>query len=234
MTADEQPGEEVALGADDLAPRDQALLEPEDLLELGVVRLLEHAVLELVDAVVELGQLREEAVDQRVDDPVERQRRLERRRAALGGLAAQVGEGGAVVVVHGEQVLLGEKAVHLHEPVAVGVGAVGDEVDVAVELLELGPLAEVLGVLDGQGVEAEGLAQQRRVARPSAGAGRARRTHLGRGARRRRRCRSSCASRSHRRGSSRHDAPSVPPAAGVQERRRRSGRPFIRGAEGGS
>jgi len=49
---------------------------------------------------------------------------------------------------------------HLDEAVPVGVGPVDDEVDVAVVLLELRPLAEVLGVLDGQGVESEGLAQQ--------------------------------------------------------------------------
>ena len=146
--------------SDGLAPGDQAPFQPEHLLELCVVRFLEHAVLELVDAVVELGELGEEAVDQRVDDAVERQCRLERRRAALGDLATQVGEGGAVVVVHGEQVLPGDEAVHLDEAVHVGVGAVGDEVDVPVVLFQLGPLAEVLGVLDGQGVEAEGLSQQ--------------------------------------------------------------------------
>ena len=49
---------------------------------------------------------------------------------------------------------------HLDESVPVGVGAEHDEVHVAVELLDLGPLAEVLGVLDGQRVQAEGLAQQ--------------------------------------------------------------------------
>ena len=151
---------------DHLAPRDEAPLEPEDLLQLGVVRLLDHAVLELVDAVVQLGELGEEAVGERVDHTVQRERAAPRRLPPFARLPAQVLERRAVVAVHRDEVVLGEEAVHLHEPVAVGVGAEHHQVDEALELLDLGPLPEVLGVLDGEGVMAEGLAQQRELVGP--------------------------------------------------------------------
>ena len=60
---------------------------------------------------------------------------------------------------------------HLDQPVPVGVRAEDDEIDEVVELLELGPLAEVLRVLHGQRVKAEWPrrpAQQRELVGPGA------------------------------------------------------------------
>jgi hypothetical protein len=68
-----QAGERVALRGDRLAHPDEEALHPEDLLQLCIARLAEDLVLELVDPVVEFSQDREEAVDQPVDDPVEKQ-----------------------------------------------------------------------------------------------------------------------------------------------------------------
>ena len=55
---------------------------------------------------------------------------------------------------------------HLDQPVTVGVRAEDDEIDEVVELLELGPLAEVLRVLHGQRVEAERVAEHGEVVGP--------------------------------------------------------------------
>ena len=57
---------------------------------------------------------------------------------------------------------------HLDEPVLVGRGAVDDEEHVVVVVVDLRPLAEVLGVLDRERVELEDVAQDRR-SRPRSG-----------------------------------------------------------------
>ncbi len=102
----------------------------------------------------------EEAVDEPVDDPVEGERRLaEAVRAALVTLP-RFGEGGAVVAPHGDEVALGVEAVDLDEVVLVGRGAVDDEEDEVVVLVELGPLPEVHRVLDRERVEPEYLAEE--------------------------------------------------------------------------
>lgn len=58
-----------------------------------------------------------------------------------------------------DQVVLGVEAVHLDER-AGGTGAEGDDEGEVPIALQLGPLAEVLCVLDRQRVEAEGALQQ--------------------------------------------------------------------------
>ncbi len=66
----------------------------------------------------------------------------------------------AFAPVDGHQAVLGEEDVQLHEARAVGKGTVDNEEGEVVELVDLGPLPEVLRVLDRQGVEPEGVAQQ--------------------------------------------------------------------------
>ena len=109
-----------------------ALLDPEDLLQLLLANPEEDRVLRLVDAVVGVGEDREESCP--------RARRCSGRAAATDGRsprrapgsAADLGERGAVVPVNGEEEALGVEAVHLDQPVFVGGGAVGDdEVEVA-------------------------------------------------------------------------------------------------------
>ena len=75
----------------------------EDLLELLVAGVEEDLVLELVDAVVEVGEDREEAVDEPVDDPVEQQRRVVDRLLALHVALAHLGEGRRIVAVDGDE-----------------------------------------------------------------------------------------------------------------------------------
>ena len=76
---------------------------------------------------------------------------------------AHVGERGRFVAVDGDEELLGVEAVHLDEPVGVRDGAVDDDEDEVVVVVELGTLAELLGVLDRERVELEDLAQDREV-----------------------------------------------------------------------
>ena len=135
--AADQAGEHVALGCDRLAQADEQSLHLEDLLELLVARVQERLVLQLVDAVVEVGEDREEAVGERVDDLVEQPRRLVERRSALGEPVADLDERRRLVAVDGDEVALAVEAVHLDEAVLVGRGAVEDEEDVVVVLVDL-------------------------------------------------------------------------------------------------
>ena len=52
---------------------------------------------------------------------------------------------------------------HLDEPVVVGRGTVDDDEDEVVVVVDLRPLAELLGVLDGQRVELEDVAEDLEV-----------------------------------------------------------------------
>jgi hypothetical protein len=92
-----QARERVALRTDRLAQPDEQALQGEDLLQLLVTGLAEDLDLELVDPVIEVGQDREEAVDEPVDDPVEQQRGTVDRLIALLVAPADLGERGAVV-----------------------------------------------------------------------------------------------------------------------------------------
>jgi hypothetical protein len=66
-------GEQVALGGDHLAHRDELAFEREQPLELALGGVGEHLGFELVDLVVHVGDQREEAVGERVEDPVEQE-----------------------------------------------------------------------------------------------------------------------------------------------------------------
>ena len=123
----------------------------------------EDLVLELVDAVVEVGEDREEAVDEPVDDPVEQQRRVVDRLLALHVALTHLGERRAVVAVHGDEEALGVEAMHLDEAVLVRDRAVDDDEDEVVVLVDLRALAELLRVLDGQRMELEDVAQDLEV-----------------------------------------------------------------------
>ena len=140
---------------------DERALDGEDLLQLGVVGSHEDAVLDRVDALVELAEKREEAVDQRVDHGVQDEGRVVGVQVMRGDAGAQVAERRAVVVMHGHEVVLGEEAVHLHEVVLVAVRAVDHQHHVVVVGVQLRALAEVLRILQRDGVEAELVAQQR-------------------------------------------------------------------------
>ena len=142
---------------------DQSPLELEEHLQLRVVGPLQHRVLELVDPVVERAQPGEEAVRERVEDEVEELDAARRRRRLHGRPPPQVVERRAGVPVHGDQVARAEEAVDLDQPVLVLVGAVGDDEREVAEGVDLGPLAEVVGVLHGQRVEAEEVAEQREI-----------------------------------------------------------------------
>ena len=76
---------------------------------------------------------------------------------------AHLGEGRCFVAVDGDEELLGVEAVHLDESVVVGDGAVDDDEDEVVVVVELRALAELLGVLDRERVELEDVAQDRVV-----------------------------------------------------------------------
>src|SRR5439155_21113692 len=102
--------------------------------------------LELVDPLVELGEHREEAVDESVDDPVEEERRLLERRLAPLVATADIGEGGKVVSVDGDEEALRVEAMHLNQAVAVVCRAVDDDEDEVVVLLELRAMGERLRV----------------------------------------------------------------------------------------
>jgi hypothetical protein len=152
--------EEVALRGDHFAQAHEPSLDREDLLELGVVGSLEDAVLDRVDAVVELAEQGEEAVDQRIDHRVQDEGGVVGVEMMRGDAGAQVAEGRAVVVMHGHEVVLGEKAVHLDEVVLVAVRAVDHQHHVVVVGVQLRALTEVLRILQRDGVEAEDVAQQ--------------------------------------------------------------------------
>ena len=63
---------------------------------------------------------------------------------------------------------LGDEAVHLRHALAVACHAEGDDVDELVVVVDAGPLAELVGRLDGHGVEVERVDQHARdvVVRP--------------------------------------------------------------------
>ena len=92
-----QARERVALRTDRLTHPDEQALQGELLLQLLVTGLAEDLVLELGEPVIEVGQDREEAVDEPVDGPVEQQRGTVDRLIALLVAPADLGERGAVV-----------------------------------------------------------------------------------------------------------------------------------------
>ena len=74
-----------------------------------------------------------------------------------------LGEGRRLVAVDGDEEAFGVEAVHLDQPVLVGDGAVDDEEDEVVVVVELRPLAEVLRILERERMELEDIAQDGEV-----------------------------------------------------------------------
>ena len=101
------------------------------------------------------ARMREEAVDERLDDLVEQPRRMLDRLAALGEAVAYLVERRSIVAVNGDEVPLAVEAVHLDEPVLVGRGAVEDEESEVVIAVDLGALPEMLRILDRERMELE-------------------------------------------------------------------------------
>ena len=67
--------------------------------------------------------------------------------------------------MHRDEVPLGVEAVHLDEPVLVGRSTVDDDEGEVVVVVDLRPLAEMLRILDREGVEREHVAQDVEVLR---------------------------------------------------------------------
>ena len=104
------------------------------------------------------GQEREHAVHQGVQQAVQRDQPPVGVQAVQRGTG--VGDGGDLAAVHGDEEVLGVEAVHLGERLVQAERAVGDEVDEILVVLDLRALVELLGVLDGQRVDLEDVAQQ--------------------------------------------------------------------------
>jgi hypothetical protein len=132
-----------------------------------LLRVRDECVLDPVEALVERGHRGEEAVAEGVGDPVEHGDRVLLRRAGLVG-PVEVFEGGRVVAAHRDEEAVGYVAVHLDEQVLVRDMPVEDDEGEGVVGLELGPLAEVERVLDGERVQVQHVAEQLQVllARP--------------------------------------------------------------------
>ena len=119
----------------------------------------------VVDAVVELGEDREEAVDQRThvrytmtiwgDAASLAWCRSMRSRTCASGRAL-------FSPVHRHDVAVRPEAMHLGVPGVLGVGTAGDEVHEPVVVVDPRPLVETLRRLDGERVELEVDAQQLR------------------------------------------------------------------------
>jgi hypothetical protein len=77
--------------------------------------------------------------------------------------AADLGEGGAVVAVDGDEEALGVEAMHLDEPVVVWCSAIDDHKDEVVVLVELGALVELLRVFDRERMKLEHIAEDLEV-----------------------------------------------------------------------
>ncbi len=165
--APRQPADDVALGRDHPAQRRHVALEPEDHADVVGIRLVEHRVLELVEAGLELLDLGAIVVDHRVDDAVQQRRRpFGQHEVVARADVAQVRQRAREVVVHGHQELLAEEDVDLvrREAMLRGreVDAVQDQVEVVAVALDLGGLDLLERVLDGELVESERLGEDAR------------------------------------------------------------------------
>ena len=80
-----------------------------------------------------------------------------------------LGEGRRLVAVDSDEEVFGIEAVHLDQPVLIGDGAVDDQEDEVVVVVELRTLAEVLRILQGERMEVEDIAQYSEVLLPRPG-----------------------------------------------------------------
>ncbi len=122
VAAGDDRREHVAHRIDDLAQLHELPLHRDRLLQRGRLRVGEDRVLELVELLVELGQLREEAVHELVDDEVEDAEPFLVFLQVPVRLVPEVLEDRALALVHGDQPLRRVEAVHLdrREPGAAG------------------------------------------------------------------------------------------------------------------
>ena len=152
-----EAADHVAFGRHDLAHLHEGALHLEQHAELRLGGRLEDLVLQVVDLVVELGEDRKEAVDQRADDEIHDD---DLWRGDLGDRVAlepilHVRQGRALPPVHRDHVTVRPEAVDLGVAGVIGVGAPGHQVDEVVVRVDPRALPEALGRLDGEMVEAE-------------------------------------------------------------------------------
>ena len=145
---------------DDLAQLHELPLHRDRPLERGRLRVGEDRVLELV----ELGQLRQEAVDELVDHEVEDAEALLVALRAPVRLVAELREDRAFTLVHRDQPVRRVEAVHLDRRKPGPAGGVGDRTEddeegEVVEVLDLRTLPELARVLERERVEVEGVVQ---------------------------------------------------------------------------
>src|SRR5204863_6119952 len=98
-----QAREGVALWRHGLPHPVEESLHLEDLLELVLVGLQEDRVLEVIDAVVQRGEAREETVDEAVDNPIQQERWVVDRSLALPIAPADLCKGRTVVAMNGDK-----------------------------------------------------------------------------------------------------------------------------------
>src|ERR1700729_450134 len=124
-------------------------------------RVGEDGGFEVVDLVIHLAEYREEAVDEGIEDAIE-QELLAVERAA-GQLRALLIERWERFAMDGHEVAACDEHVHLVQRMGVvfviARSAVEDEKDVIAVVVQFGTLAEMLGVLEREGVKAEDLAK---------------------------------------------------------------------------
>ena len=104
-------------------------------------------------SIVEVRQHGKERVDQGVHDDVEhsdlRCGNIRRMMACEAGVNRC--EGRAVALMNADDEFLGDEAVHLRHALAIACHAEGDDMDELVVVVDSGPLAELVGRLDGYG-----------------------------------------------------------------------------------
>jgi len=119
----------------------------------------ENLVLEFVDAIVEVGENREEAVDESVDDSVEEFPGLVDCLLSSYVSLSDLGESWALVAVDGDKELFRVEAVDFDQAVLVRDRPIDDHEDEVVVVVQLRPLAERLRILDRERVELENITQ---------------------------------------------------------------------------
>ena len=157
-----EAGDHVALRGDDLADGQNLPLHPEKGSELLFGRVLQDGALEVIDGVVEVGQQREERIDQGIHDEVE-----DNNLGRSGGGGVVVGDAildlrqcGAVVLMDADDDFIGDEAVDLDDVLAIGRHAERDDVDEVVVLVDARPLTELLGRFHGHRVKVKRVDQQ--------------------------------------------------------------------------
>src|SRR5215471_6664596 len=150
----DQRGDHVTLRRDHLPHADQPAFGVEELGQLLVGRLGEDRVLQLVDAVIEPRQDREEAIGQLIEYVVHQEQPADGL-GPVGQPVTHLGEGCAIAVPDGHQVPLGVEEVNLDHVLARLLYAVGDQLREVVVVLDLRALPELGGILNGKLMDAE-------------------------------------------------------------------------------